>query len=360
MGSSGCEWQEESPVQEPRLRAQDTFYSTLNNNTMNILRLALLLLNILLSARADQLDTLEDNIVIEDFDQFSGSGDEVCDDGSGSGEESEAYSVESAEYSMTTSGTVGLDIDISLQRMSDSSVQMVCKMKRTELLKEVEGSGAAADTSDVFPASIYLIRDIAVCADLATAVGNDITTSALKLVDVSGPGEDVERLEVSWDLIRQTHCMAVLRESGEGSGDEAVVVEARLSLPGPRCVRREKMLVSSPSTRTFTSINLASFALISLGVTGQPPLTHLIPYHSLSLGAFTVAAASPAVQNFINNNNNNNNNLGAEQAVASFFLTVTPAALLLGYYYVFTRRASLKRKFDNFSRSKIVKGCLSL
>ena len=29
--------------------------------------------------------------------------------------------------------------------------------------------------------------------------------------------------------------------------------------------------------RTFTSINLASFALISLGVTGQPPLTHLNP-----------------------------------------------------------------------------------
>ena len=80
----------------------------------------------------------------------------------------------------------------------------------------------------------------------------------------------------------------------------------------------------------------------------------LTRYLSLSLGAFTVAAASPAVQNYVNNNNNNNNNLGAEQAVASFFLTVTPVALLLGYYYVFTRRSSLRRKFDDLSRSKIL------
>ena len=146
MGSSGCKWQVQSPGQETSQEPSHHFLlnSTLNN-TMNILRLAPLLLNIFLSFAAEELteelNTLEDNIIIEDYDDFSGSGDELCDEGSGSGEESEAYSVESADYSMTTSGTVGLDIDIKLQRMSDSSVQMICKMKNIEVLREKPAGG---------------------------------------------------------------------------------------------------------------------------------------------------------------------------------------------------------------------------
>ena len=254
--------------------------------------LAPLLLTLLLSCRAEELtqmvstdseplNTVEDNIIIDDYDEFSGSGDFLCDDGSGSGDEedSEAYMLESAVYSMTTSGAAGLDIDITLQRMSDSSVQMLCKMKESEAVQEdVEGSATGREASDNFPASIYLIRDIAVCADLSTAVGNDITTSALKLVDVLGPGEDVESLSVSWELIRQSDCMAVLKQSGaeEGSADGAVVLEARLALPSPRCrASRRRMLVASPPSRVFASINLAAFALISLGVTGELPLPSL-------------------------------------------------------------------------------------
>ena len=56
------------------------------------------------------------------------------------------------------------------------------------------------------------------------------------------------------------------------------------------------------------------------------------------------------MQNFINNNSNSN---GAEHAVSAFFLTISPIALLAGYYYLATRGAFLRRKFDNFSRSKI-------
>ena len=115
------------------------------------------------------------------------------------------------------------------------------------------------------------------CADLGTAVGKDITTSALKLVEVAGPGEDVETLGVSWPEISQTNCMAILKAgpatSEDATEDGVVVVESRqvnLPRPRPRCVRnKEGILQAAAPTRVFTSLNLASFALVSLGVTGE-------------------------------------------------------------------------------------------
>ena len=344
-----------------------------NKITMNLPLLLSLLTTLILSSQAAEDspvdETLEDNFILDgdhdgDEDEFSGSGDDFCSESSGGSgeeeEESQAYSVQSAIYAMTTGGEVGLDIEITLQRMSDSSVEMLCKMKESEAL--VEGSGEVLDSLDNFPATIYLIRDLAVCADLGTAVGNDITTSALKLVDVSGPGEDVETLGVSWTEVSQTSCMAILRagpDTEDVSTEDAVVVESRLAgLARPRCERRKKNILQVPApTRVFASLNLASFALVSVGVTGETRQTrvNIQPlYLSLSLlpGAFTVAAAAPAVQNFINNNNNNNNNNGAELAVSNFLITISPIALLVGYYYLSTRGAFLRRKFDNFSRSK--------
>ena len=256
---------------------------------MNLPLLLSLLTTLILSSQAAEdsqvPDTLEDNFILvtyndEDEDEFSGSGDDFCSEssgGSGEEEESPAYSVQSAIYSMTTGGEVGLDIEITLQRMSDSSVEMLCKMKESSALVSVEGSGAAVDSSDNFPATIFLIRDVAVCADLGTAVGKDITTSALKLVEVAGPGEDVETLGVSWPEISQTNCMAILKAgpatSEDATEDGVVVVESRqvnLPRPRPRCVRnKEGILQAAAPTRVFTSLNLASFALVSLGVTGE-------------------------------------------------------------------------------------------
>ena len=259
-----------------------------NKVMMNLPFLLTLLTTLLLSSQAAEDSpapvTLEDNfILVEDYDgdedEFSGSGDEFCSEssgGSGEEEESQAYSLQSAIYAMTTGGEVGLDIEITLQRMSDSSVEMLCKMKESSAQVSVEGSGEGFDSLDNFPATIFLIRDLAVCADLKTAVGNDITTSALKLVDVSGPGEDVERLGVSWSEVSQTNCMAILRAGPEtASTEDAVVVESRLTGPArPRCERKKKNIlqVAAPS-RVFTSLNLASFALVSVGVTGETSQT---------------------------------------------------------------------------------------
>ena len=258
-----------------------------NKITMNLPLLLSLLTTLILSSQAAEDspvdETLEDNFILDgdhdgDEDEFSGSGDDFCSESSGGSgeeeEESQAYSVQSAIYAMTTGGEVGLDIEITLQRMSDTSVEMLCKMKESTALVSVEGSGAELDPADNFPASIFLIRDIAVCADLRTAVGNDITTSALKLVEVSGPGEDVETLGVSWAEISQTNCMAILKagpDTGDDTTEDVVVVESRLiDLPRPRCVRQKKnILLAAAPSRVFASLNLANFALVSVGVTGE-------------------------------------------------------------------------------------------
>ena len=102
----------------------------------------------------------------------------ICiDDVPGSGEQEDKPDLSvtaSASYTMT--GSSGLNIDISLQRMSDNSVQMVCNMQETVSDDpEVEGSGESRlSSSSSFPSDLYLIKDIAVCNDLATAVGKDI------------------------------------------------------------------------------------------------------------------------------------------------------------------------------------------
>merc|ERR1719468_1381628 len=129
--------------------------------------------------------TIEDNFVIEGSgENYEQSGDDFCSEGSGSGEEEVLSVLQSALYSMSASDLI---IDISLQRMSDDSVTMVCNVAETEG-EDVEGSGGVARASaSNFPAKLFLIRDVAVCSDLSSAVGNDITTSAIELATVTGP-----------------------------------------------------------------------------------------------------------------------------------------------------------------------------
>ena len=55
--------------------------------------------------------------------------------------------LQSASYSMSASDLI---IDISLQRMSDDSVTMVCNVAETEG-NDVEGSGATRASSSSFP-----------------------------------------------------------------------------------------------------------------------------------------------------------------------------------------------------------------
>ena len=182
---------------------------------------------------------------------------------------------QTAAYSMSASDLV---IEISLQRMSDGSVTMVCNVEES-VTGDEEGSGQTirASTSS-FPAKLYLIRDVAVCSDLSSAVGNDITTSAIELGTVTGPLHDIAPVPVTWDEVRQSNCVAMLKsspvtEEEEGSGvqeEEAVIVEFRAL--APRDCRRRKSGLILPNrvagTRTFAALSLAGFSLVAVGVTG--------------------------------------------------------------------------------------------
>ena len=179
---------------------------------------------------------------------------------------------QTATYGMVTPGSAALSVEIQLQRRSDEGVQLLCGIKQ----EPAEGSGAAAEP-ELFPASLYLIRDEAVCGDLATAVGNDITTSAVLLAGVAGPGTATEQLAVTWAEVRQGNCIALLRqqqqegEEEEGSGGGG----RRTPRQQSSCGRRRASILTvaaSPATRSFTALNLAAFSLVSVGVTSSSSL----------------------------------------------------------------------------------------
>ena len=190
----------------------------------------------------------------------------------GSGEEPAVTVTQTATYGMVTPGSAALSVEIQLQRRSDEGVQLLCGIKQ----EPAEGSGAAAEP-ELFPASLYLIRDEAVCGDLATAVGNDITTSAVLLAGVAGPGTATEQLAVTWAEVRQGNCIALLRqqqeevEEEEGSGGGG----RRTPRQQSSCGRRRASILTvaaSPATRSFTALNLAAFSLVSVGVTSSSSL----------------------------------------------------------------------------------------
>ena len=178
---------------------------------------------------------------------------------------------QTATYGMVTPGSAALSVEIQLQRRSDEGVQLLCGIKQ----EPAEGSGAAAEP-ELFPASLYLIRDEAVCGDLATAVGNDITTSAVLLAGVAGPGTATEQLAVTWAEVRQGNCIALLRQQQQEEEEEGSGGAGRRS---PRqqssCGRRRASILTvaaSPATRSFTALNLAAFSLVSVGVTSSSSL----------------------------------------------------------------------------------------
>ena len=111
----------------------------------------------------------------EDSGSGSGDGDDFCELGSGDEEEDLSGIAETVPYSMASSNN--LDIELSLLHMVDDSVKIDCDVKK--IYQEVS-------SSDAFPANLYLIKDVAVCNDLATAVGNDITANVVDLGIVSG------------------------------------------------------------------------------------------------------------------------------------------------------------------------------
>ena len=230
--------------------------------------------------------------------------------------EEEATVVKSAQYTMSTDAALGLEIEIVLEHLSNDKVRMVCEMEEKEdtseesdsatettlapaaedndaaeasgfedseaesegsgALEEVaeagSGGGSKAITGDsISGGTIYLIADRVACADIAAAVTEGSTVEALPLADITGVGDAIGFLDVAWSDIARGSCLAILKEDPQAT--TVAPEEEETTLSPPR--RRKKRMFSGGNVlrteglpRVFTAINLATFSVLSVGVTG--------------------------------------------------------------------------------------------
>ena len=232
-------------------------------------------------------------------------------------DEEEAFVVKSASYTMSTDATLGLEIDIVLEHLSNDKVRMVCEMEEKEATtEEVDPAsdesettstpaseetaevgateapeGESEDTTEIaetvteavtesFRASItggtiYLLADTVACNDLTTAIAEGYTVEALALADVTGVGDAIGFLDVEWADIKKGSCLAILKEAADATAaEEETTTEAAEEETTDVPRRRKKRMFSSNVLRTeglprvFTAINLATFSVLSVGVTG--------------------------------------------------------------------------------------------
>ena len=238
-------------------------------------------------------------------------------------EEEEVYVVQAASYIMSTDATLGLEIDIILEHLSNDKVRMVCEMEKKEVT--TEESDPASDESDttsppvdeetadieateapeaesedtteiaetvtetevavtesfrdsISGGTIYLIADTVACNDISTAIAEGYTVEALPLADVTGVGDAVGFLNVEWADIKKGSCLAILKEAEAVATTLAPEEESSIETAEEETTdvprRRKKRMFSSSVLRTeglprvFTAINLATFSVLSVGVTG--------------------------------------------------------------------------------------------
>ena len=260
-------------------------------------------------------ETTEEEVDVADGGEVVIEADEEEEE-DGEVEEEEATVVKSAQYTMSTDAALGLEIEIVLEHLSNDKVRMVCEMEEKEdtseesdsatettlapaaedndaaeasgfedseaesegsgALEEVaeagSGGGSKAITGDsISGGTIYLIADRVACADIAAAVTEGSTVEALPLADITGVGDAIGFLDVAWSDIARGSCLAILKEDPQATTVAPEEEETTLSLPR----RRKKRMFSGGNVlrteglpRVFTAINLATFSVLSVGVTG--------------------------------------------------------------------------------------------
>ena len=260
-------------------------------------------------------ETTEEEVDVADGGEVVIEADEEEEE-DGEVEEEEATVVKSAQYTMSTDAALGLEIEIVLEHLSNDKVRMVCEMEEKEdtseesdsatettlapvaedndaaeasgfedseaesegsgALEEVaeagSGGGSKAITGDsISGGTIYLIADRVACADIAAAVTEGSTVEALPLADITGVGDAIGFLDVAWSDIARGSCLAILKEDPQATTVAPEEEETTLSLPRRRKMRMfsgGNVLRTEGLPRVFTAINLATFSVLSVGVTG--------------------------------------------------------------------------------------------
>ena len=119
---------------------------------------------------------------------------------------------------------------------------------------------------DFLPATIFLIEDQAACSDMDSAARLGLDVNALPLAQITGLGSDEETVGVSWEDVKRGKCLAILKPL-EVYDDNKILSTA--SVKAPRQLQNGNILKTAGLSRTFGAINLASFTVLSVGVTGM-------------------------------------------------------------------------------------------
>ena len=119
---------------------------------------------------------------------------------------------------------------------------------------------------DFLPATIFLIEDQAACSDMDSAARLGLNVNALPLAQITGLGSDQETVGVSWEDVKRGKCLAILKPLEVY--DENKILSTT-SVKAPRQLQNGNILKTAGLSRTFGAINLASFTVLSVGVTGM-------------------------------------------------------------------------------------------
>ena len=119
---------------------------------------------------------------------------------------------------------------------------------------------------DFLPATIFLIEDQAACSDMDSAARLGLYVNALPLAQITGLGSGEETVGVSWEDVKRGKCLAILKPLEVY--DENKILSTT-SVKAPRQLQNGNILKTAGLSRTFGAINLASFTVLSVGVTGM-------------------------------------------------------------------------------------------
>ena len=122
---------------------------------------------------------------------------------------------------------------------------------------------------DFLPATVFLIESETACSDMATAVESGLHVNALPLAEITGFGSDEETIGVTWEDVKRGNCLAILKPLPLSDEIPAIVDQKAIVAKAPRQQRNGRILRTVGLARTFGAINLASFTVLSVGVTGK-------------------------------------------------------------------------------------------
>ena len=124
---------------------------------------------------------------------------------------------------------------------------------------------------DSLPATVFLIESETACSDMATAVESGLHVNALPLAEITGVGSDEETIGVTWEDVKRGKCLAILKPlpSSFTNNIPTILDQKASAVKAPRQHRNGRILRTVGLARTFGAINLASFTVLSVGVTGK-------------------------------------------------------------------------------------------